>query len=223
MAMIFCRECKTEISSKAVTCPKCGAKPAKKTSLITWIIGAIVLVVVFRSCSSINEIEATTTGARTLAASTTPAVPTAARAVPIWEYSTENDQMTSKPIKYAELKSINSLSLERPYSGENYGKLLVRKRAGRSDEVMLTFEQGQSMCRSYSADCAIMVRFDDAQPIKFAGQTPSDGSSTTIFLTPAAKFLTAGQKAKTMKVSLEIYKAGIQVFEFAPEKPLVWP
>lgn len=217
MALVTCAECKAEISSEANSCPQCGAKPAKKTSLLTWIVGAIFLVVVFQSCSDINE---KTGGNREdRAASTTPAVV----APPTWSYSTENDEMTSKPTAFANLKSDNSLSLERPYSGENYGRLIIRKKSGKSEEVMLSFDQGQSMCRSYSRDCTVTVRFDDAPPATFSGQTPSDGSSTTVFLTPTAKFIAAGKKAKSIKVSLEIYKAGMQIYQFSPAAPLAWP
>lgn len=43
MALITCHECSAKISDGAISCPQCGAKPEKKTSLSTWIIGAIVL------------------------------------------------------------------------------------------------------------------------------------------------------------------------------------
>ncbi len=46
MALTKCKECGEQISTKAETCPKCGAKPPKKTSLITWIVLAFVVFVV---------------------------------------------------------------------------------------------------------------------------------------------------------------------------------
>lgn len=49
MALVTCRECKSQISSTAVACPKCGAKPPRKTSLFTWIVGAVVLTAVLAS------------------------------------------------------------------------------------------------------------------------------------------------------------------------------
>lgn len=44
MALIKCKECGNEISTKAAACPKCGAVQPKRTSTFTWII-AIILVV----------------------------------------------------------------------------------------------------------------------------------------------------------------------------------
>lgn len=55
MALVTCKECKNEISDSAAVCPQCGAKPQQKTSIVTWIVGAILLVVVFKTCSTINE------------------------------------------------------------------------------------------------------------------------------------------------------------------------
>lgn len=42
MAMITCRECGKEISSKAEACPNCGAKIPQKTSIFTWIVTVIL-------------------------------------------------------------------------------------------------------------------------------------------------------------------------------------
>ncbi len=50
MALIKCKECGAEISKTAAACPKCGAKQKKRTSIVTWIIGAIALVIVVK-CS----------------------------------------------------------------------------------------------------------------------------------------------------------------------------
>jgi hypothetical protein len=46
MALIKCKECGKEVSSNAKTCPNCGNKMPKKTSIATWIIGGVFLFVV---------------------------------------------------------------------------------------------------------------------------------------------------------------------------------
>ena len=48
MAMTKCKECGAEISDRAETCPKCGAKVPKRTSRWTWLIGGLMLFVVVR-------------------------------------------------------------------------------------------------------------------------------------------------------------------------------
>lgn len=52
MALIKCRECSALISTKAETCPSCGAKSKKKTSLLTWIVGGCFAFVVFNFVSN---------------------------------------------------------------------------------------------------------------------------------------------------------------------------
>lgn len=43
MALRRCKECGNEISSRAESCPHCGAKAKKKTSLFTWMVLAIFI------------------------------------------------------------------------------------------------------------------------------------------------------------------------------------
>lgn len=48
MAMSKCRECGTEVSDEAKTCPKCGvSKPVKKTSIVVKIVIAIIGLSIF--------------------------------------------------------------------------------------------------------------------------------------------------------------------------------
>lgn len=48
MAMTKCKECGAEISDKAQACPKCGARPPKRTSRWTWLVGGLMLMVLLR-------------------------------------------------------------------------------------------------------------------------------------------------------------------------------
>ena len=47
MALIQCKECAKEVSSKAKVCPSCGAKVPKKTSLFTWLVLIFMLLIVY--------------------------------------------------------------------------------------------------------------------------------------------------------------------------------
>lgn len=48
MALITCKECGTEVSSTAKTCPKCGARVAPKSNVLLWVIGTpVALLVLF--------------------------------------------------------------------------------------------------------------------------------------------------------------------------------
>lgn len=49
MALVTCKECGKEVSNKAKTCPSCGAKAPKKTSLLTWLVLILILLGVYSS------------------------------------------------------------------------------------------------------------------------------------------------------------------------------
>lgn len=55
MAIVKCRECGNEISTTAKSCPKCGAKMPKRTSVITWVIAGVMMLLLFNFFSYINE------------------------------------------------------------------------------------------------------------------------------------------------------------------------
>lgn len=56
MALLQCKDCSGPLSSDAKSCPKCGAKPPRQTSLFTKIVGGFfVLVVVSMVLSSVRE------------------------------------------------------------------------------------------------------------------------------------------------------------------------
>ncbi len=47
MALVKCKECGEKVSTKAKSCPNCGAKPPKKTSIVTWAVLALILFVAY--------------------------------------------------------------------------------------------------------------------------------------------------------------------------------
>ncbi|MHC8342513.1 hypothetical protein [Pseudomonas sp. RT6P73] len=57
MALAKCRECQSLISTSASACPSCGAKPRRKTSVLTWVVGGCfaLLVINFVSNSVTNK------------------------------------------------------------------------------------------------------------------------------------------------------------------------
>jgi hypothetical protein len=78
MAMTKCKECGTEISTKAEPCPKCGAKAPKKTSAFTWLVAGL-MVLGFIGYISGNNTGSTVTSTATQ--SPAPAGPTKAATI----------------------------------------------------------------------------------------------------------------------------------------------
>jgi len=127
-----------------------------------------------------------------------------------WEYNQSIDKMTSKPTKFAHLISNESLDLEFPYDGANYGQLTLRKKDGL--DIYLRIDKGQ-ITGGYDNNI-ITIRFDKERPIKFSYSEPQDGSSNIIFINNESKFLSKLKKSKKILISLPLYHEGNQILEF---------
>lgn len=97
-----------------------------------------------------------------------------------WGYSENTDRMTSKNTSAAQLTSDNSLRLDFPYKGDNYGRITVRQHPMYGLDVIVAIDKGQILCNS-SSGCPIEIRFDDKPAIRFSGTGPADNSSDTVF------------------------------------------
>ncbi|WP_431242559.1 hypothetical protein ACQ9BO_22470 [Flavobacterium sp. P21] len=89
------------------------------------IIASFIVVLLFscqRTTSSYDEIAVAVDSAAVIVDSTTPTIANK------WEYHESTDKMTSKSIKFAQIISNESLNLEFPYDGNNYGRLILRKK-----------------------------------------------------------------------------------------------
>lgn len=127
-----------------------------------------------------------------------------------WKYHQSVDKMTSKPIKFAQIMSNESLDLDFPYEGSNYGQLTLRKKDGLN--IYLGIDKGQ-ISGGYDNNF-IKVRFDEEKPIIFSYSEPQDGSSNFIFIDNETKFLSKLKKSKKVIISLPLYQAGNQILEF---------
>lgn len=127
-----------------------------------------------------------------------------------WEYRQSIDKMTSKPTKFAQIKSNESLDLNFPYEGANYGQLTLRNKDGLN--IYLGIDKGQ-ISGGYENNF-ITVRFDEEKAIKFSYSEPQDGSSNFIFIDNEAKFLSKLRKSKKTLISLPLYHEGNQILEF---------
>lgn len=128
-----------------------------------------------------------------------------------WNYSDEDDKMTSKKIYFASIDANDELDLKPPYDGANLATLTVRYKSG--DNVYLSVTKGQFMANAVDEE-PIKVRFDSATAEIFYCDAPSDGSTTTLFITPTSKFIAKLKKAKKVLIQAEMYDNGIQEMEF---------
>lgn len=114
MALVKCKECGNEVSTTAKSCPKCGAKPRKRTSLVTWVVLAFVIFVIY--AASQGPSSTSTTAGSSSSRSPAPASSSTVIAVPKWESSTSTDEMTGKRQSYASSPTVRpAQGMEFPY------------------------------------------------------------------------------------------------------------
>lgn len=140
-----------------------------------------------------------------------------------WEYDTRADPLTSKPTAYAGLRSVDQLSLERPYEGRNYGQLTVRQSPRHGLDAIFAIEQGQLICGYGAGDCGVQVAFDGKPPQRFSMSKPADSSSTSLFFDDAKRFIKQARSAREIRIAAIVYKGGEPTLTFRADAPLVWP
>lgn len=222
MAMTKCKECGNEISTKADACPKCGAKQVRTSGCakvaLVFIVGTVFLAVIGpcgRDTTTRSQLPPSTSST-----SPAPAPPAAVAIVPPaptpgsqWFYDQSEDPMAQGKSYGASVRSTNTVNFGFPYSGSQRGLLTLRTHPRHGKDVIFRIERGQILCHSYE-DCTILVRFDDGKAQSFSAVGAADNSTETIFIRNYARFLTSMQKAKTVRIAIEVYQQGSPVFEF---------
>lgn len=147
MALIKCKECKEEVSSKAKTCPKCGAEVAKKSigcgGLIGYFIVGAIAISWLSSLFSTNTKNITSPQISS-AASTASIPPTPALPGSQWSYLTSDDKMGKGTIHHAFLSSSNSVNFEFPYAGIQHGTLSLRINPRYGKDIIFKIEKDKS-------------------------------------------------------------------------------
>ncbi|WP_434940256.1 zinc ribbon domain-containing protein [Shewanella sp. HL-SH8] len=108
MAVVKCKECGEQVSTKAKACPSCGTAPQKKTSLITWMALMFILLVVYLLANApVTKKELTPAiNAKAKSAVVLPSKPKelpvkAIPSKPAWRTSSSKDEMTGAFSAYA--------------------------------------------------------------------------------------------------------------------------
>lgn len=129
-----------------------------------------------------------------------------------WQYSEDVDQMTSKSAYFATLQSVNDVEFKFPYNGGSNLILVVRKHPKYGTDVYIKITKGQFNHGINGAK--ILVRFDDAQPVTYSCNTPSDNSSDLLFINDAKGFIKKLKNSKQCKIQAEFFNGGNPVFTF---------
>ena len=132
-----------------------------------------------------------------------------------WGSSSKTDSMTGKDIHFAYSTSINQVIFKWPY-GTVRGHLAVRNHPRYGKDVYFEVDKGHILCHTMDP-CSVLIKFDGNNPVSFRGIKPSDGSTTTVFVTGFDKFIKLASKAKKAIVEVEFYQSGRQEFVFDVE------
>lgn len=130
-----------------------------------------------------------------------------------WQYSEQEDKMTSKKSYFASVEAKELLQFKFPYDGGSTATLVLRNIAGENN-VYVTVSKGQMLTKSYQST-AYRVRFDDKPLQKYNFVGPSDGSSTMAFIDDnTSKFIKNLKGAKKVIVEIEFFRGGSHPIEF---------
>lgn len=220
MALIKCKECGSEVSSKAETCPKCGARVAPKTMGCGTVVGIVFLggliISIFSNMFSPGtENHTATTIPIPSSTQVSEEDPSPVTAVPgsQWSYSQDADAMSKGTTYHAWVLSSNTVNFDFPYSGEQHATLSLRDDPRYGKDVIFRIEKGQILCHSFE-DCTVLVRFDDGKASHYTAVGPADNSTETVFIRNYSRFVGNMLKAKRVRISTNIYQEGAPVFEF---------
>lgn len=132
-----------------------------------------------------------------------------------WAYSAQEDGMSGKQTFSGSVTSTNSFEFDFPYQGQQNAKLTLRRHPRWGNDVIFSIEKGQILCHTYQ--CAVRVRFDEGAPQTFSGTGPADNSSESVFIPAYGTFAKKLEKAKRVRVEVNIYQHGVLVSDFDVE------
>ena len=123
MALVKCKECGEKVSTKAKSCPRCGAIAPKKTSLFTWLVLLFIIYAIYAvNQSHTTSVSSSSIHNRKSQASSTKSTQTAqSKKVTLpkitWTHSKSTDKMTGKKSVYASSPIIEpTKKMNFPYS-----------------------------------------------------------------------------------------------------------
>ncbi len=129
-----------------------------------------------------------------------------------WTYRSFKMGIDEEIAKTATTQSLNSLSLDFPYRGENHGQLILRSRPTKGFDLMISIDKGQILCGI--SNCYMRVKFDDNPSYETEFSQSQSRNSTIVFAENPEALEKKIRKAKRMKIELPLYRSPAQVLEF---------
>lgn len=129
-----------------------------------------------------------------------------------WDYSKEPDKMGRGSNEIATVKSMDTITLQSPYDGEQHATFALRKLQKGNNEFVFSVERGQIVCGT--TDCKLTARIDENNPFILKGNHPEDGSSNTVIGALDAATIKSIRNGKKLLIESTIYQNGEKISEF---------
>lgn len=209
MAIKPCKECGAPVSDKAESCPMCGAKQPKATSVLTWVcVGILGLAAIIWMYSD------KTPSASSGIVLTTQATESENVKPKNWQYETSKDEMRGIESRFATTVSTNTVDFDFPYNGGSKLILALRKRGSEVD-VMVTITKGQILCGIRSCEAAF--KFDNGAVQSITMSEPDNHSSDMLFVSydkTETNIINQLKDSKKLVIEVPFYREGKKQFTF---------
>ena len=136
-----------------------------------------------------------------------------------WRYVEKKDELTDELLRFANLRSSNSLSLEFPHSGQNFGTLTLQT-TKKGFKTYVYMEKGQVDCTD--GGCYVLIRFDEQAVEQFLGFPAKGAENRYLFIEPTERFVGRLLAAKRIRIGVPVYQAGRQMFDFTNDASPEW-
>ncbi|MEZ2773477.1 zinc ribbon domain-containing protein [Acinetobacter pseudolwoffii] len=209
MAIKPCKECGAPVSDKAESCPMCGAKQPKETSVLTWVcVGILGLAAIIWMYS--DKTPSTSSGV----VSTTQATESENVKPKNWQYEASKDEMRGIESRFATTVSTNTVDFDFPYNGGSKLILALRKRGSEVD-VMVSITKGQILCGIQNCEAAF--KFDDGAVQSITMSEPDSHASDLLFVAydkTESKIISQLKNSKKLVIEVPFYQQGKKQFTF---------
>lgn len=214
MAIKPCKECGGPVSDKAESCPQCGAKQKKKTSMLAWF-GLVLLVLAgIGMCAEKSIDSKSSTQSSVTEISQNKPTETNTEELKNWQYETSKDEMRGIESKFATTVSTNTIDFDFPYNGGSKLILTLRKRGAEVD-VMIAVSKGQILCGIQN--CETAFKFDNGVVQSITMSEPESHSSDLLFIAydkTKSKIISQLKNSKKLVIEVPFYQEGKKQFTF---------
>lgn len=128
-----------------------------------------------------------------------------------WKYNTKKDNMRNTTTVFAETESTNSVEFGFPYGKGSKLILVLRKKDDDDADVILIITRGQFLCHQ---DCSVSAKFDNGEVLELSVSKSNNGSSASLFIDDAEKFIELVKSSKKVIIEAQFYQQPATQFTF---------